>query len=153
MFGALLGGACGLLIARMTGAGLFWANSGDSRVAFLHSLLLLVLPYIGLVLGGKSGEWLEPERLVGLFRPRAPQRRYRILDTSVIIDGRIADICETGFVDGTLVVPQFVLKELQLVRNAQVHGYPSLLIRVRIRRRTRRCAEASAEPRPLPSSP
>ena len=36
----------------------------------------------------------------------------------MIIDGRIADICETGFVDGTLVVPQFVLKELQLVADS-----------------------------------
>ena len=118
VFGALIGGASGLLFARMIGAALFWANTGDPRVAFLHSLLLLVLPYIGLVLGGKSGEWLEPERLMGIFRPRAPQRRYRILDTSVIIDGRIADICETGFVDGTLVVPQFVLKELQQIADS-----------------------------------
>jgi uncharacterized protein YacL len=118
VFGALLGGACGLLIARMLGAALFWANTGDARVVFLHSLILLVLPYIGLVLGGKSGEWLEPERLAGLFKPQAPLRRYRILDTSVIIDGRIADICETGFVDGTLVVPQFVLKELQQIADS-----------------------------------
>jgi uncharacterized protein YacL len=118
VFGALLGGACGLLIARMLGSALFWANTGDSRVVFLHSLILLVLPYIGLVLGGNAGEWLEPVRLAGLFRPQAPQRRYRILDTSVIIDGRIADICETGFVDGTLVVPQFVLKELQQVADS-----------------------------------
>jgi uncharacterized protein YacL len=41
-----------------------------------------------------------------------------VLDTSVIIDGRIADICETGFVDGTIVIPQFVLKELQLVADS-----------------------------------
>jgi uncharacterized protein YacL len=41
-----------------------------------------------------------------------------VLDTSVIIDGRIADICETGFMDGTLVIPQFVLKELQLVADS-----------------------------------
>ncbi|HTL00827.1 MAG TPA: PIN domain-containing protein, partial [Vicinamibacterales bacterium] len=66
----------------------------------------------------RSGEWLQPERLAGMFRPQAPVRRYRILDTSVIIDGRIADICETGFVDGTLVVPQFVLKELQQVADS-----------------------------------
>jgi uncharacterized protein YacL len=118
VIGALVGGAGGLLAARMIGSALFWANTSDSRVAFLHSLVLLVLPYIGLVLGGKSGEWLEPERLIGIFRPSVQQRRYRILDTSVIIDGRIVDICETGFVDGTLVVPQFVLKELQQVADS-----------------------------------
>ena len=55
------------------------------------------------------------EKVRALFRDAGPQKRYRILDTSVIIDGRIADICETGFLDGTLVIPQFVLKELQLV--------------------------------------
>jgi uncharacterized protein YacL len=60
----------------------------------------------------------EPARLAALFRDTAPQQRYRILDTSVIIDGRIADICETGFLDGTLVIPQFVLKELQLVADS-----------------------------------
>ncbi|MDE3156151.1 MAG: TRAM domain-containing protein, partial [Acidobacteriota bacterium] len=43
---------------------------------------------------------------------------YKVLDTSVIIDGRIADICETGFIDGALVIPQFVLKELQLVADS-----------------------------------
>jgi uncharacterized protein YacL len=119
VIGAIVGGAAGLLAARMIGSALFWADTGDARVAFLHSLVLLVLPYIGLVLGGKSGEWLEPERVMSIFRPRTtPQRRYRILDTSVIIDGRIADICETGFVDGTLVVPQFVLKELQQVADS-----------------------------------
>ena len=85
---------------------------------FLHSFTLIVLPYLGLVLGGKHGEWLEPARLVSLFRATGPQRRYKILDTSVIIDGRIADVCETGFVDGTLVIPQFVLKELQLVADS-----------------------------------
>ena len=119
IIGALMGGAAGLLIARLIGEAHFWANADNSRVIFLHTVVLLVLPYIGLVLGAKSGEWLQPERLAALFRSRPEtQRRYRILDTSVIIDGRVADICETGFVDGTLVVPQFVLKELQQVADS-----------------------------------
>jgi rRNA maturation endonuclease Nob1 len=57
-------------------------------------------------------------KLAALFRGPAPRRTYRVLDTSVIIDGRVADICETGFMDGTLVVPQFVLKELQMVADS-----------------------------------
>jgi uncharacterized protein YacL len=118
VLGALIGCAIGLGIARAIGAGLFWANAGDRRVEFLHSFTLIVLPYLGLVLGGKHGEWLEPARLVSLFRATGPQRRYKILDTSVIIDGRIADVCETGFIDGALVIPQFVLKELQLVADS-----------------------------------
>src|SRR5215813_13127875 len=98
ILGALIGCAIGLGIARTIGAGLFWADSGDRRVEFLHSFVLLVLPYLVLVLGAKHGEWLEPARLISLFRA--------------------ADVCETGFVDGTLVIPQFVLKELQLVADS-----------------------------------
>jgi uncharacterized protein YacL len=118
VLGALIGCAIGLGIARTIGAGLFWADLGDRRVEFLHSFVLIGLPYLGLVLGGTHGEWLEPARLITLFRAAGPQRRYKILDTSVIIDGRIADVCETGFVDGALVIPQFVLKELQLVADS-----------------------------------
>ncbi len=115
---AILGGAVGLAAAGTISAAMYWANIDDPRVVFLHSLILLALPYLGLAIGGRNGEWLEPARLAGLFRTAAPQKQYRVLDTSVIIDGRIADICETGFVDGTLVVPQFVLKELQLVADS-----------------------------------
>ena len=43
---------------------------------------------------------------------------YKILDTSVIIDGRIADICKTGFVEGIIVVPKFVLEELQKIADS-----------------------------------
>ncbi|HET9415780.1 MAG TPA: PIN domain-containing protein [Pseudolabrys sp.] len=118
VLGAMLGGAIGLGAAKVLGDALYWANLGDERVVFLHSLILLALPYLGLVMGARKGEWLEPSNLIGLFRSAGPRRRYKVLDTSVIIDGRIADICETGFVDGTLVIPQFVLKELQLVADS-----------------------------------
>src|SRR5258705_1407219 len=118
MLGSLLGGAVGLGAAKTIGAALYWADVNDHRVVFLHSLILLGLPYLGLVMGARNAEWLEPERIVSLFRNTGPRRRYRILDTSVIIDGRIADVCETGFLDGTLVIPQFVLKELQLVADS-----------------------------------
>ena len=118
LLGALIGGAIGLGLAKTIGAALFWADTSDPRVVFLHSFILLVFPYLGIVMGARKGEWLEPARLVALFRDAGPQKRYRILDTSVIIDGRIADVCETGFLDGTLVIPQFVLKELQLVADS-----------------------------------
>ncbi len=118
VLGALLGCGVGLLIARGINAGLFWANYGDRRVEFLDGFILIALAYLGLALGAKHGEQLEPARLTGLFRAAAPERRYKVLDTSVIIDGRIADVCETGFIDGTLVIPQFVLKELQLVADS-----------------------------------
>ena len=126
MLGGLLGAAVGLVFARGVGASLsstigeslYWVNLGNDRVVFLHSLILIGFPYLGLVIGARKRAMLEPANLVGLFRASGSARRYRVLDTSVIIDGRIADICETGFMDGTLVVPQFVLKELQLVADS-----------------------------------
>ena len=108
LLGALLGGVIGLVIAKTIEAALAWTDSNNNAVAFLRSMVLLVLPYIGTAIGARKGEWLEPARLIGLFRAAGPQRRYKVLDTSVIIDGRIADICETGFIDGALVIPQFV---------------------------------------------
>ena len=116
--GALIGGALGLGLAKTIGAALFWADTADPRIVFLHSFVLLVFPYLGIVIGARNSEWLQPARIVALFRDTGPKKRYRILDTSVIIDGRIADVCETGFLDGTLVIPQFVLKELQLVADS-----------------------------------
>ena len=118
LLGALIGGAIGLGLSKTISAALFWTDASDSRVVFVHSFILLVFPYLGIVMGARKGEWLQPQRLVSLFRDAGPQKRYRILDTSVIIDGRIADVCETGFLDGTLVIPQFVLKELQLVADS-----------------------------------
>jgi uncharacterized protein YacL len=118
MLGALIGGAFGLLAAETIGRALYWADLGDERVVFLHSMILITLPYLGLVTGGRNGDWLQPENLVALFRSTGARKRYKVLDTSVIIDGRIADICETGFMDGTLLIPQFVLKELQLVADS-----------------------------------
>ena len=118
LLGGLIGFAVGLAIAKQIGQALFFANTANTRVQFLHGLIVVILPYLGLLLGIRKGEWLEPAKFVSLFRDARPQKRYRILDTSVIIDGRIADIVETGFLDGTLVVPQFVLKELQYVADS-----------------------------------
>ena len=64
MLSALLGGALGLVAAKTIGAALYWADHNDERVAFLDGFLLLLLPYLGLVIGGRKGEWLEPARLV-----------------------------------------------------------------------------------------
>jgi uncharacterized protein YacL len=118
LIGGLLGFLVCLWIAKTINTALFWADTANPLVQFMHSLIIVVLPYLGLVVGTWKGEWLEPAKLMSLFRDSRPQKRYRILDTSVIIDGRIADIVETGFLDGTLVVPQFVLKELQYVADS-----------------------------------
>src|SRR5918994_1753765 len=116
MVGALAGGVTGLV-----GARLVWgALSGLDIIGdhFVHVLVVVFLGYMGIVIGGQKGEWFEPARIIAAFRDSERVHQYKVLDTSVIIDGRIADICETGFLEGTLVVPQFVLRELQQVADS-----------------------------------
>jgi uncharacterized protein YacL len=77
------------------------------------------MTYCGLIVGAAKGEMLNLAALGGLFGGEVSAKTsFKILDTSVIIDGRIADIVETGFVDGALVIPQFVLHELQMVADS-----------------------------------
>ena len=86
---------------------------------FLPVCLLLWMTYVGLVVGAKKGDMLNLAALGGVFGgEKNSQKSFKILDTSVIIDGRIADIAETGFLDGVLVIPQFVLREMQLVADS-----------------------------------
>jgi uncharacterized protein YacL len=116
MVGALVGGVTGLV-----GAYLVWgvlAGLGLPAEHFVHAAVITFLIYIGVVIGTRRGEWFEPARVIAAFKDASSLRQYKVLDTSVIIDGRIADICETGFLDGTLVVPQFVLRELQQVADS-----------------------------------
>ena len=80
-----------------------------------------VLGYIGLTLGILKSEQFQIGESGGLMysRPvKSDHEVYKILDTSVIIDGRIADIAETGFLSGTLIIPRFVLLELQHIADS-----------------------------------
>ena len=80
---------------------------------------MLLMAYVGLIVGANKGDLLNLSALGGIFGGEKQGKKiYKILDTSVIIDGRIADIAETGFLDGILVLPQFVLRELQLVADS-----------------------------------
>jgi uncharacterized protein YacL len=116
LIGALVGGVAGLVAAHLA----WGAIRGVEIVGehFFHVLFFVVLMYMGLVIGAQHGEWFEPARIIAAFRDSSKLHQYKILDTSVIIDGRIADICETGFIEGTLVAPQFVLRELQQVADS-----------------------------------
>lgn len=57
-------------------------------------------------------------KVFGNSKSSEPESSHKLLDTSVIIDGRIKELCATGFIDGTLVVPVFVLNELQIVSDS-----------------------------------
>jgi uncharacterized protein YacL len=116
LVGALVGGVTGLFAARLAWGALAGLDivGGD----FVHVLMVVFLAYVGIVIGLTKGEWFEPAHIIAAFRDSTRLHQYKVLDTSVIIDGRIADICETGFLEGTLVVPQFVLRELQQVADS-----------------------------------
>ena len=86
---------------------------------FLQLMVMLLMAYVGLIVGANKGDLLNLAALGGIFGgEKQLKKSYKILDTSVIIDGRIADIAETGFLDGIVVTPQFVLRELQLVADS-----------------------------------
>lgn len=80
---------------------------------------LIVFPYLGLIVGMQAG---KSNDVVSSAREEAQGRGYtpvpKLLDTSVIIDGRIADLCETGFIEGGFIIPQFILQELQHVSDS-----------------------------------
>ena len=121
LIGAAAGSVLGILGAYLISMILSWAlTPGDHHtLSFLQLLILLIMSYVGLVVGANKGEMLNLAALGGLFGgEKVSKQSFKILDTSVIIDGRIADIAETGFLDGVLVVPQFVLRELQLVADS-----------------------------------
>ena len=120
LFGAAFGSLLGIIGAYLISLILDRALPEHSTtVSFLQLLLLLWMGYVGLTVGASKGEMLNLGALGGLFGgEQTASQSFKILDTSVIIDGRIADIVETGFLDGTLVIPQFVLRELQLVADS-----------------------------------
>jgi uncharacterized protein YacL len=106
------------LAARLLVGALEGIGPATSPIAFVRAVVVVALAYLGLAVGGRHGEWFEPARLAAAFKESSSAHHNKVLDTSVIIDGRIADICETGFLEGTLVVPQFVLRELQQVADS-----------------------------------
>lgn len=85
---------------------------------FLTITLAFFMGYVGLMVGAAKGDYLDLSALGGIFSDKSSIRDYKILDTSVIIDGRIADVAETGFLGGSLIIPNFILAELQQVADS-----------------------------------
>src|SRR6266705_1437593 len=139
-FGLLLGTVVALLIDR---SGLFeYVSEGTTR--WLVRLgLFLSFGYIGIVLAMRSNK--EDFSLIIPYVRFAPQTKpdnLLLLDTSVIIDGRIADLIEANFMEGMIVVPRFVLKELQVIADSadaikRARGRRGLEMLNRIQRNTR----------------
>ena len=119
LIGSFIGLIIGVMFANFISTVFFSNLLNDQQIILpLYGLTYGVFGYIGLRIGSKKGEevhlpgWkLFPKNLPGRLSPK-------ILDTSVIIDGRIADITETSFVEGSLLIPQFVLSELQHIADS-----------------------------------
>jgi len=90
----------------------------EAVTTYLTIALSLVFGYFGLILGMSRRP--SPDELVerAFLRARERYQAPKILDTSTIIDGRIADVCASGFIEGTLVIPRFVLRELQNIADS-----------------------------------
>jgi uncharacterized protein YacL len=138
-FGLLLGTLVALLIDR---SGLF-ENVEEHPTRWLIRLsLFLSFSYIGIVLAMRSNK--EDFSLIIPYVRFAPQNKpdnLLLLDTSVIVDGRIADLIEANFVEGLIVVPRFVLTELQAIADSndplkRARGRRGLEVLNRIQRNT-----------------
>jgi uncharacterized protein YacL len=85
---------------------------------FLTIALAFFMGYVGLMVGAAKGDYIDLSALGGIFSDKNAKRDYKLLDTSVIIDGRIADVAETGFLSGSIIIPNFILTELQQVADS-----------------------------------
>ena len=120
--GVLAGGAAGLLfglLAALLICSLIGAAFPQDVRPLADAAMGLILGTMGVFLGSVAGsQFSQPLPAKGKGAGAKKHHHATILDTSVIIDGRIADICEAGFVEGPVVVPQFVLKELQQIADS-----------------------------------
>src|SRR5262245_49809840 len=108
LIGAAIGSILGIIGSTMMGF-LITAQHWDQPIkSFMTLTLTLFMAYVGLLVGAAKGDYLDLSALGGILSDRGSKQSYKILDTSVIIDGRVADIAEAGFMGGTILIPQFV---------------------------------------------
>lgn len=119
LIGAAIGSVLGIIGAYLFTLVIRNSIHESALQSFLQLFVMLLMAYVGLIVGATKGDLLNLSALGGIFGgEKQTKKSYKLLDTSVIIDGRIADIAETGFLDGVLVIPSFVLRELQLVADS-----------------------------------
>ena len=114
----LIGIALGLLVHRLFMVVMNYANLGPDLVRQLGLASALVFTYLGVVTVLRGQDEFTMMIPFVTLDTKGTGEEMILLDTSVIIDGRIADICETHFLSGKLILPRFVLKELQLIADS-----------------------------------
>src|SRR5579863_5140483 len=132
LLGGALGAVLGIFAAVLVTAVVSRLAEPEQTKSFFETGVLVAFAYLGAVLGSEKAaerevrEGKEDAGAAIVSVPAAVARETRpvtgnfpkLLDTSVLIDGRIAEVCEAQFVDGPLLVPEFVLHELQLVADS-----------------------------------
>ncbi|HTY45990.1 MAG TPA: PIN domain-containing protein [Patescibacteria group bacterium] len=115
---AVFGLILGLIMAKMVTDAFSLAQLPGDQMQILSTIATLVFCYLGMVIGLRGKD--EFNIIIPYVRLRRQDQSEGLvaLDTSVIIDGRIVDICKTKFLDGKIVIPRFVLKELQLIADS-----------------------------------
>ena len=116
---AVFGLLFGLILARLIITTLDLVPIGPDLGTPLRSILLVIFCYFGMAIALRGRDEFNIIIPYVKFTRQDQREELVILDTSVVIDGRIADICETRFIEGRLVVPRFVLKELQQIADSQ----------------------------------
>jgi uncharacterized protein YacL len=113
IIGTLLGIVVSLSIANLFISKLLLTHAKDVPITLpIYILLYCVMGYLGFRVGEKKSHTLDLSRMP-LFGKTEATEGNKVLDTSAIIDGRIGDLCETGFLEGTFIIPQFILYEIQ----------------------------------------
>jgi len=117
--GSLIGIIIGLIMANLFISRLLLTIVKDVPITLpIYILIYFVVGYLGFRIGEKKSRTLDLSKIPILDKMQESEG-MKIIDTSTIIDGRIADICETGFMEGTFVIPQFVLYEVQHIADQQ----------------------------------
>jgi uncharacterized protein YacL len=117
VIGGLIGISLGLLFAKLIYfplMSIFTIIDGKYVSVIFNALF----GYSGLLLGLRAGKDFTLANMVKAFRSRIEEGRATVIDTSVIIDGRIVDVCEAGFLEGHFIIPQFILQELQHIADS-----------------------------------
>jgi uncharacterized protein YacL len=118
--GAIIGGILGISLGLLSADLLLLPLKPllGQDIASVSFVLLSLFGYGGLLLGVSKGKEISLIDIFRFFRGQGIEENLKILDTSVIIDGRIADVCESGFLEGVFILPQFILQELQYIADS-----------------------------------
>src|SRR3569832_632185 len=116
-----IGIGVGIILARLVGFAVYqigndWLNQGLDRYS---ALLFFAFGVLGLVIAIRKFPELDDLDRDLLKMGKKRGANIKILDTNVIIDGRVADVVETHFLSGTLVVPRFVLTEMHRLADSE----------------------------------